>query len=114
MYRSGATEGEDRVRARVLTALDRVDAGRVGHVLVDDLMNAPGGRENVEPERLGDLSSDRLAGRVDIQTHLAAEEIVRVEVTEDEVGIGDGWRRPATPVASRSRHCARRVRPDLE
>ena len=62
MHRPGAAEGEHRHAPRVLAALDRVDARRVGHVLVDDLMNAPGGlRRRVMPELLARCRPMRFA-----------------------------------------------------
>ncbi len=50
VHRAGAAEGEEQVLARVLAALDGVHARRVRHVLVDDLVDAPGRLQRVEAE----------------------------------------------------------------
>ena len=42
MHRPGAAEGVHRHAPRIFAALAEMGARRVGHVLVDDLMNAPG------------------------------------------------------------------------
>jgi hypothetical protein len=40
--RARAAESEEQVLARILAALDGVHAGRVRHVFVHDLVDAPG------------------------------------------------------------------------
>ena len=47
--RPGAAEGEQRQAARVFAAFDGVHARGAGHALVDELVDAPGGRVALMP-----------------------------------------------------------------
>ena len=71
MERAGPSVGGERKLSRVVATLDRDDAQRAGHVLVDDLDNSLGGRfDRVEAHRVGDLLHGRVS-RFDIELHLA-------------------------------------------
>src|SRR5581483_6860865 len=67
-----------------------------------------------QPERLGDVLSERGARRGGVEAHRAAEEVVGVEVAESEGGVGD--RRPdaAASVAGGARVRAGALRADVE
>src|SRR5690606_3154658 len=52
--------------------------------------------------------------RVTVETHLAAEEAIGVEVAEHEVRIGDGRLGAAAAVAYRARHRSGAVRSDSQ
>ena len=54
------------------------------------------------------------ARRRDIERLRAAEEIIRIEIAADEVGVGDGRPRAAAAVAGRARIGAGALRPDVE
>ena len=66
VHRPGAAEGEHRHAPRVLAALDGVDARRASHVLVDNLMDPPGGRSGVMPSG-SRQTAERFARPVEIQ-----------------------------------------------
>lgn len=102
MHGAGPTEGEEGVGARrVLAAFYRVDPRRVSHVLVDDLVDAPGGPHGVEPQGTRDLLKCQQGG-VAVQLHLPAEEEVGVEVAQDQIRIGHRGLLAAAAVAGRT------------
>ena len=114
MDRTGAAEREQGELLDVLAALDRVDACRGRHVLVDQLVNPPGRAHRLEAERPADPRFDRARRGRGIEAHLAAEKELRVEIAEHQIGIGHGRLVAALPVAGRARIGAGAVRPDLE
>ena len=114
MHRPGAAEREERELRDVLAALDRVDARRRRHVLVDHLVDAPGRAHAVEAERPADPRLDRARRGLAVEAHLAAEEERRIEIAEHQIGIGHGRLVAALAVAGRPRIGAGAVRPDLE
>ena len=75
-----------------------MDAGGIGHVLVDQVVDAPGRGQRIEAERLGHPPQGRL-GDASIQAHLAAQEEARVEVA----GVRDRRLLAAAAVAGRAR-----------
>ena len=91
----------DHELAWIEALLDRHLPHQVGHLELDDAHRAGGCLDRGHPERLGD-APERPLGRLAIQRHLAAEEVVRVVAAEQEVRIRD--RRPdaSTPVARRA------------
>ena len=111
--RPGSTEGDQREAPRVLAALDRVHPCGQRHVLVDDLLNRDGGLLDRAPQSLADTGHGAL-GRRDIEPHPPAEEGVRIDVTGDEIGIGDGGLAAAQRVAGRPRISAGAARPDSQ
>ena len=103
MRGTGAAVGEQHEIARIVAAPDRDFAQRVGHVAVDHAADAGGGGFDAHAERFGDLIADRGGRALEIELHAAAEEIVRVEDAEDQVGVGDGGKLAAAAVADRTR-----------
>ena len=91
MHRPRPAEGDEREVARVVAALDGDEPQRARHVLVDDVEDALGRAVQVEAERVADLLHGRLR-RLDVELHLAAEELRR-QVPDDDVRVGDGRRR---------------------
>ena len=113
VQRPGAAEGNQREVARVQPLLHRLGADRVRHVGIDDGEHPLGGLVPVDTERLGE-TGDRLVGAFGRQRHLAAEEVVRVEPAEHEVGVGYRRRAAAAAVAGRAGLRARALGPHLE
>ena len=60
MQRRGAAEGDHGVAREILAVLHRMNAGGVGHVLVDDLDDAEGRRLVAERQTLADGILHRL------------------------------------------------------
>src|ERR1051325_4214818 len=102
MHRPGAAECVHRHTARIFAALAEMSTRGVGHVLVDDLMNAPGDLLCAHVNARAD-AGERAARAVEIQTHLAAEKILWIEITKHQIGIGHGWLRTALAITNRSR-----------
>ena len=103
MRRAGAAECHHAGAAIIEAALRGMDAEGARHVFIDDLMHAPGGAINCHTERLGDACIYRGACRRDIELHIAAEEKIRIEIAEHQIGIGQRRLAAAFAVARRAR-----------
>ena len=114
VHRPRPSEGGQRERPGTLAPLHDMHAGGVGHVLIHQLVDAPCRLGHRQPHRSGDPGLDGPAGRFGVEFHAAAQEVVRIEVSEDQVGIGDGRLGPAQAVADRARVRPGRLRSDLE
>ena len=66
------------------------------------------------PSFLGDVGLDRVARRLGLQGHGAAEEVGGVDPAEDDRGVGHGGLGAAGAVADRAGHGARALRADVE
>ena len=98
MQGARAAEGQEREVARIVTTLDRDEADRADHVIVDDRKDAARGRIDAHPERLGDTGSHRAASLLLVEREAAAEQ-ERRKVPENEMGVGDGRLVAAAPIA---------------
>jgi hypothetical protein len=72
-----------------------------------------GGVVRIDTERVGHLLLDSVEGGIDVELDLAAEEVVRVEIAEDDVAIGDRQNLVATLEADGSRRGSGAVGADL-
>src|SRR5258707_147205 len=88
-------ERDEGAAARILAALDRVDARGVGHVLVDGLADPEGGERQREIERGPDLALHRGLGGGAVQCHAAAGKPGRVDAAQEGIGVGHGGAVPA-------------------
>ena len=113
MHGPGPAEGEEGKGAGVLPALDSVYSRRVRHVLVDDLVDTPGGLDGIQAERAGDLFLDTPKGGLAVESYLPTEEELGVEVAQDQVRVGHRRFLPATAVAGWPRVGAGAPRSDL-
>src|SRR5688572_1368342 len=112
MERTRAAECHHAGVAIVEAALRRMNAEGACNVLADDVVNAPGRAQGLELQRLADiLGNGLLRGRL-VELHLAAEEEVRVEIAENEIGVGQRRPRTALAVAGGTRHGAGTARAD--
>ncbi|SLH35736.1 Uncharacterised protein [Mycobacteroides abscessus subsp. abscessus] len=89
MHRAGAAVGVEDEVARVVAATDRQLAERVGHACVDYFADTCGRIDHADAQRLGDLGADCFLSGGLVDRHPAAEEVVRVDDTEHDVGIGN-------------------------
>ena len=96
-----AAEGEERVLARVAAALARDRADRAHHVRRGDQVSAVGRLGERQAERHGDPLLEDLVGARRVELHRAAGQRRRVQVAEDDVGVGDGRLGAAEVVAER-------------
>src|SRR5206468_4124279 len=109
----GAAGAEERRVARVAAALRDVHAGGARHRFVDDVVDAPRHVDERELDPAGE-PGDRRAGRRDVDRDRPAREVRRVQVAEQQVGIGDGRLRAAEAVADRTGQRAGAPRADLQ
>src|SRR5215468_6601059 len=113
VHRSRPARAEERVIARIAPALGDVHTGGTRHVLVHDVVDAPGDLDRLEAEPSGKLLHGG-ARRLQIDADLAAREVRWVEIAEEEVGVGDGGLRAAQAVRGGTRVRSGAARADLE
>ena len=107
-----AAERDHRRPPVVEPAFRRVDSKRPHHVLVRDLVHAPGGADRIESSGPRDVRLDGGACRIRIEAHLAAEKELGVEVAEHHVRVGQGRAGAALCVAGGPGVRPRALRPD--
>ena len=90
VHRARPAEGEEWQAARVLAALDGVHAGRAGHAFVDQLMDAPRRARGVHAQRIADARLHRVFGAGQVEAQPTAQEKGRIEIAEQQIGVGDG------------------------
>ena len=114
MHRSGATAYDDGKIARIQSAFENVDARCIRHGLDDDAKDRL--RRRVDIDRLGtrDGHRYRLGRGLGIQGKFAADQPVRIQVSEHEAGVGNGRRTPAAAITGRAGIAAGAVRSDLD
>ena len=113
MNRSGAAERQDRDATKILTLLDRVHPRRGCHVLIDQLVNARSGVAGRQAETVGNgLQRGVVGGEVEV--HVATEEVLGIEHSEREVGVGHRRPRAAAAVTRRPWVGAGGFRTDLQ
>src|SRR5205814_9241238 len=78
-----AAVGDHRHVAGVGTVRRQHLANGVGHVGVDDALDAPRGVYDVELQGVGHVPLDRLAGGLDVEGHAPTREVFYREVPED-------------------------------
>ena len=99
--------------ARIVAAFHRDAADAVDHVAVDDGVHAVGGTLDGNPQWIGDFLH-RLAGLLEIERQLAAEQAIGIEIAQHQIGIRCRRFGTALPVAGRPWFRARRLRADLD
>ena len=83
--------------ARIVAALHGDQVQGVRHRGVGDL-DDPDGAGRAGPARAASRALlDRARAPLDVEPHLAAEEVIRVEPSEHDVGVGDGRLGPSAP-----------------
>ncbi len=97
---AGAAERDQREIARIEAALHRHQPERAHHGGVGDFDNRVRRGDDVEAGRADCVNGSASAS--DVEHDVAAEEVMRIEPAEDEIGVGHRRFRPATPVAGRS------------
>src|ERR1700736_960276 len=114
VHAARSAKRQERERGEIDASLGGKYAHRVGHSHVDNARYSRGGSRHIEPKRAGDMRFDCRSSRRHVQLVRTAEKVIGIEITADEIGIGDGRSQPATPVAGRTRIGSRAVRADIE
>ena len=114
MQGPGPPEGDERRLPGIAAAFRHVHSHCPRHRLVDDVVHGPRRLEHQLSAWPGEVLGDAVPGRVFIEAHRTAREVVGVEVAQQQVGIGH--RRPgaAAAVADRPGVGAGALRPDLD
>src|SRR6516162_4356566 len=112
MRRSGAADRDHRIATRVTAFLDDVHARGRGHVLADDLVDAPGRLDRRQTEPPAE-PADRCRCRSTVERHASAEKEIGVEIAEQQVGVGYSRFGPAKVVTRWTRIGTRAARADL-
>ena len=112
VHRARAAEGEERELARVVPLVDRDEASRPGHLVVDDAHHGGGGFDRVEAERLADLLPHDPCNRVDVGGRFEPRDGPGVDAAQQQVGIGDGRLAAPPAVADGAGRRARALRTD--
>src|SRR5712692_2121248 len=99
--RTRAPEGKERHAARILAALPQVRARGIGHVLVHHPMDTPSHSFDSEAERFSQ-AGERAACSFYVESHLSAEKITGIQVSQYQVGIRHGRFFSASAVACRT------------
>ena len=113
MQRARAAERHQRIVARVDALLDGARADGIGHVGVDHGDHAFG-RLAVAHLQLARQLADHPARRHLVERHPAAQEVLRIEPAQHDIGVGHGGPGAAAAVGGRAGHGAGRARADLE
>ena len=114
MHRAGAAEGEQGVAPRIVSALDGGVADQVAHLGVDDAVDGAGRLGDAHAQGPGHLLRHRPARGVHVEGDLAAEEVLGVQVSQDQAGIGHRGFGAAAVVAHRTGVGAGAARADLQ
>ena len=109
---AGAAEGVQHELARVVAGLHDGLAQQVAGLGVLHRVDRGRGLLHGQPERLGDLRVDGLAGQLQRQRLAAAEQPPLGEDPQDEVGVGVGRIGAAVAVAGGAGNGLRAARPD--
>ena len=109
----GAAKGEQREAPRVDAAPHRDQPHPLGHVGVDDAMDAVRRGQPIDAERCGD-AVDRRLGRAPVEPAPPAEKARRVEIAQHQVGVGDRRLGAALAVAGRARNRTGARRADMQ
>src|SRR5215204_4134047 len=89
MERPSAAEGDQDVLPGIEPAIDREHANGVDHVLVGDIDDRPGRLKPAKTNATAELVELRLRFR-QAERDRAAEEVLRVQPPQNQIGIGDG------------------------
>ena len=103
VHRPGAAKGDQGIIARVAAALYGNHPHGAFHVAVGHRVDAPRGFLHGKAQGSGDVLLDALGGGNRVERHGAAVEILRIEIAEHQIGVGDGRTPAACAIAHGSR-----------
>ena len=114
VHGAGAAEGDQGQIARIEALLGRADPHGAFHVGVGDADDPRRRRLGRQPERRADPLHERPPRGIEIHPHLAAQEAIRMEPAEHQVGVGHGRLVAAAPIGGRPGFGARALRSDVQ
>ena len=103
-----------RKSSRIVSSLDSRLSNQIAHMRIDNSVNAARRPGRAHTHRRRDLLFEDLQRSLLIQSHLAAEEAIFVQISKNQVSVGNRNFRAAEPIADRSRLGAGALRTDFE
>ena len=114
MQRPRAAVGEQRELGRVNALPRNHPAQRIVGIRLEHADHALGCLLDADAERIGAFLLEGLQSSVDIELHLAAEEVVGIEPSEDRIAIGDRRLGATAAETDGTRHRARTLRAERD
>ena len=96
------SEGDQGEVAGVPAPLDRNRLDRPDHAGVGDQVGAIGCDLHIQPQGSGDLLLEHRSGAGDIQLHRSVQQSSRIQIPQQQVGVGDRGLFASLPVAHRT------------
>jgi hypothetical protein len=90
VQRPRAPEGEEDEVVRVAPPLERDQPDGAGHLVVGHAHDGGGRGDGIEGQVRADLGVDDRAHLIEARAARHAEECVRIEPAQEQVGVGDG------------------------
>ena len=114
VHRTRPAEGDQFQASGVATTFGHVHSGGGDHVLVHHPEDAVRRVGHAQAHRLGDDLADCIFGRFAVEAHAPPQEVVRVQIAQQHVRIGDRRLGAALAVAGGARFGARGLRTHLQ
>ena len=102
VHRSGAAEGRNRNDIRITALFGNMGFGGCCHGFVDQVMNTKRSCGYPGFKGFGHFFFDGLFGQGFIQQHATTQKIVRIQISQHQVGIGHRWVLTAAGITGRS------------
>src|SRR4030095_1571558 len=96
-----SSESEQHKSSGIVSSLDSRLSHQVAHMRVDNSVNAARRWGRAHPHRRRDLLFEDLKPSLLIQSHLAAEEAIFVQISKNQISVGNRNFRAAEPIADR-------------
>ena len=109
--RAAAAEGEEDEPPGVPAPLAGHGAKSAGHIGIDQQMDAVGRLNLGQAQGQGHVPGNGLPGQFPVNGEVAAQQVFRVEIAQQHVGVSDGGVPAAQAVAGRPRHRSGALRP---
>src|SRR5215510_12684140 len=103
MHRRRATESKKSKLPRVISSFYSGFPDQVAHVRIDDAINATSRLRNAHAHRLGNFVFKCLQRPLFIEPHLSAQETVFIQITQNQIRIGNRNFRTSKTIANWSR-----------
>ena len=89
MHRPGPAECDQRYQFGIAPFFSDMGFGSTGHGFIDKIMNAPDRLHGRNVQRFGNGCFNPFHGGILIKLHLTAQKIIRIQVPQGQIRIGD-------------------------
>ncbi len=114
MGRAGAAAGKEGKVAGIVPLEHHFLENLLAHVRVNDPADARGGLHHIDAQGTRYLLFNGHAAQIRVKQNLAAQVVVRVQIAQHQIGIGNRRFMPALVVTGGPGHGSRRLRADLQ